>query len=677
MERKGFYFIVALIAAVILPSVCFSAAGNPEWKLHDDGSFDLVCGNLSLSNCYPAIDGHSIFAKSVSVKTSKTGGTIKYQMEKGRLILTFGYDEDSAVLGAALEGLNQAPHWIFPVAQAQIRGADRFYKQGIGFAGPSGIMKIKPPVIRRESPTPDEAWSFDSYLTSGFISPDNVTLAIGAYEHSNYLQRSTFYNRQYRCGLIDRWLDSDTWYYEAGFATENINVPAFVLKLPDLHFLSGLEPFDTFNQLAKNIAKACHARTDKPTSYHWCSWYDTEKNFSIDKLDEFLTGLKSIQPPIPIMAVQIDDYCTYGDWLGENDQWPKGLKPAFEKIRQAGFRPGIWIGPFMVDSRSKLFKEHPDWVLHDLQGRPYIEWKRENYNVYALDSSHPEAFEYLRTVFKTLRSWGATYYKTDFMDWGLKDSTKFKRATPGKTSVQYFVDVVDMIRREIGDDSFWLGCISPYPPMIGRVDAVRVGNDVGYAWNPGGAGNMFAESLADQYFNNVLWQNDPDVLYVRKYNCQLTEDEIYSIALWNGILGGIVNTSDMFHKVPPDRLKLLRFVQPTKEHQTASLPFWSNPRNVLVAVRSYSERNAWSVLFVNPGEKPVAEKFLISELIKHNKAFCFEWLPGKSKAVGSKSALEIELKPHACALFYLSQGDTPPSTDMAISGITVDGIAEK
>ncbi len=342
---KPLFLRIVSIIALLISNTTFAVGKVPTWTLHNDGSFDLKAGSLTLTGCYPAIDGHSVFAKSVTVKEAPEGGQITYHLIKGELILQFSHDKNSAVLSAKLKGLDIAPHWIHPLAQSKVAGADRYYKQGIGFAGPSGIRKINPPVIRRESRTADETMSFDSYLSFALISPDDTTLALAAYKHSNYLQRTTFYNRQYRYGLIDRWLDSDTWFVEAGFATENIAVPTSILKLPDLHFVTGTKPFDTMRHLAKNIAKANSVKLDKPTSYHWCSWYDAEKNFSIDKLETFLAGLKTIDPPTPIMAVQIDDYCTYGDWLGKNENWPNTLKPAFEMIRQAGYKPGIWVGP--------------------------------------------------------------------------------------------------------------------------------------------------------------------------------------------------------------------------------------------------------------------------------------------------------------------------------------------
>jgi len=662
-RSKPISVYIALITVLAISTQTLAETGIPIWQFHDDGSFDLKAGPLSLTGCYPAIDGHSAFAKSVTIRQNPRGGKITYQLTKAELILEFRYDRDSAILSTTLKGLSTAPHWIYPIAQSKVAGADRYFKQGIGFAGPSGVRKIKPPVIRRESRTADETMSFDSYLTFALIAPDDTTLALAAYEHSSFLQRTTFYNRQYRYGLIDRWLDSNRWFIEAGFATENIAIKNAELKLPDLHFVTGPVPFDTLRRLAKNIAKANSVKLDKPTSYHWCSWYDCEKNFSIDKLESFLAGLKTIDPPSPITAIQIDDYCTYGDWLGQNENWPDTVKPAFEKIIAAGYRPGIWVAPFMVDSRSKLYKDHPNWVLHDADGNAVIHWKRPGYDVLALDSSNPGAFEYLRNVFSTLRRWGAAYYKTDFMDWGLVDSTKVKRATPGKTSVQYFVDVADMIRSEIGDESFWLGCISPFAPMVGRVDAVRVANDVHWSWSQGGTGNMFAETFADEYFNNILFANDPDVLYVREYNCELTEDEIYSIALWAGILGGTVNTSDRFNLLAPDRLRLWRFVQPSPQHHIAQLPFFSKPyadQRILVAVRPCPGRNAFAVLFVNHTDKQAAKEYKIRDLTTHSELLAFEWKPAHNKPMDRVSSLKITLKPHASILYYLTADDSPP-----------------
>ena len=41
-----------------------------------------------------------------------------------------------------------------------------------------------------------------------------------------------------------------------------------------------------------------------------------------------------------------------------------------------------------------------------------------------------EDMAYIVDVFRTLRSWGYTLYKTDFLVWGMQDSAKVKRHTP-------------------------------------------------------------------------------------------------------------------------------------------------------------------------------------------------------------------------------------------------------
>ena len=64
-----------------------------------------------------------------------------------------------------------------------------------------------------------------------------------------------------------------------------------------------------------------------------------------------------------------------------------------------------------------IYKEHKDWLLKDKDGKIIMEWEHDYHgggSVHVLDSSHPEAFEYLRKVFKQMRAWGVTTYKTDF-----------------------------------------------------------------------------------------------------------------------------------------------------------------------------------------------------------------------------------------------------------------------
>lgn len=115
---------------------------------------------------------------------------------------------------------------------------------------------------------------------------------------------------------------------------------------------------------AVNIA-ACTPPPTLAPAYRWCSWYYYYNNFDFVQLKELLEGLKNATRELPLKYIQIDAGYSpaLGDWLLESHEFPNGIKPAIDLIKEYGYRLGIWIGPFMVGNRSKLFREHPDWLL--------------------------------------------------------------------------------------------------------------------------------------------------------------------------------------------------------------------------------------------------------------------------------------------------------------------------
>ena len=131
-----------------------------------------------------------------------------------------------------------------------------------------------------------------------------------------------------------------------------------------------------------------------------------------------------------VFVMDANYFAHLGDWLETNEKFHKGLKYYAELIKKNGYTPGIWIGPWMVGDRSRVFREHPDWLCRDEKGEliefmnPLGEdnvWGFRDKIHYCLDTSNPEAFNYLQKVFRTLYSYGFRYFKTDFMYWGSMD----------------------------------------------------------------------------------------------------------------------------------------------------------------------------------------------------------------------------------------------------------------
>jgi alpha-galactosidase len=62
-------------------------------------------------------------------------------------------------------------------------------------------------------------------------------------------------------------------------------------------------------------------------------------------------------PPVNIQTVQIDAgyHPHVGDWLEPSEKFPNGIQASVKEILINGYKAGIWIGPYMVGTRSKLY----------------------------------------------------------------------------------------------------------------------------------------------------------------------------------------------------------------------------------------------------------------------------------------------------------------------------------
>ena len=653
--------------------------GKTEWFLHNDGTFDLITDNIRLLNCRPTMDGQSIFVRNTFMGDSPKGKRIIYELDRGFVMLDLKINNGSVSVGAELSSISRAPFYFSPLGEARVEGATRFFRQGLGYGGQSGFFPIQQSTQQEWENSPGEqAWSYDSYLTTALLSDNNETIAFAAYEHYDFIQKCSIYNRPHRKGLLDRYPDKEDVFFEAGFVMENIPLQNDFIKLPDLYIIQGNLPFETLQHIAWNISENMIARKDTKTSYHWSSWNEYQKDFSFEKLKKELVTLDLLNPKIPLQTIQIDDcYCVHGDWLDTNENWPRSMEDAAREIFQRGYRAGISVAPFIVEEKSKLFRSHPNWLIKDMKGNPISLGNISNVPHYALDGSHPDVQKHIARIFRSFRKTGFTFFKTDFLDWGLQDSYNIRRYNRDKTSVQILVEVLKIIREEIGAGSYWLASISPFAPLIGFADGMRVSNDIENAWDPESAGNMFQETYAGQYFNNAYWQNDPDTIYLGLKNNKLTQDEQTSIAHWNGILGGVVHTSDLFSTLSEEELNHWRFLQPQERPQSATLPYWGEDKKCKVAVRRFKSPKAWGVLVVNDTEEITDEQYDMQKLTGENKCWTFQWEPDESTNLGNLDKIQITLNPHESILLYLTESKTPPSPDLSISGVKLEKYLRK
>ena len=564
-------------------------------RIHANGCVDIIEGDMGLLGGYPALDGTSVHPVGIETGADR----VLYRLSDTQSIeLTVRNNDGTLLLNCRTKGLGAA-HDIAVLAGLKIVGCDRAFYQGMAIAQPTGFMKITP------APPRSRSYFGNVPETKKEVRTSDALTAVG--NAAKCLTLHVCDQTRFRSYFSLDGDQLDILYNTEGALKEEESLPEITIR-------EGADFSSALRKSAEDIACVMHARPPKTPAFHWCSWYYLYYTLDQKTLEEYLAGFRKYSRDIPFRYIQIDaGTCTaLGDWLEPNERFPKGLAYAADTIRQAGFEPGIWIGPFMVGEESRLFREHPDWILHDLEGRPmpvwhfYNEpklWAYRDSEYYVLDSSHPEAMAYMKHVFETLHNWGFTLYKTDFMLWGLQDSTRVRRYTPGKTSVEYFRDFLAMVREAIGSAA-WLGCVAPFMPFLGYADMMRIGADVGAQWNDTqfGPENMLMEIRGSQYFNHVFWQNDPDAVLLRDFHISLTQTEIEALALLQAVSGGVITTSDPVHLIAPDRRKLLKLIRPDGVVQP-EFPQWEDDRpEILVVART---RKGSLVYLMNPTQMEI------------------------------------------------------------------------
>ncbi len=103
---------------------------------------------------------------------------------------------------------------------------------------------------------------------------------------------------------------------------------------------------------------------------------------------------------------RINDKAGLGDWEPNRERLPNGLKPLVDGAKSTGIEFGIWVEPEMVNVKSELYTNHPDWIV--TQPHRPLSFRR---NQLVLDMSRPEVREHaFRCIDETLKSAPGTVY---------------------------------------------------------------------------------------------------------------------------------------------------------------------------------------------------------------------------------------------------------------------------
>jgi alpha-galactosidase len=291
----------------------------------------------------------------------------------------------------------------------------------------------------------------------------------------------------------------------------------------------------------------------------WCSWY----SYYEDVTEEAIRRTIGAARPYPFDVIQVDDgwEAGIGDWE-PNDDFPRGMGHVADVIQTNGYEAGIWLAPLIAREGSRLVDERPELLLRDHDGAPVVSGINWGGPYYSLDPTSEATAEFLTDLVTTVRSWGFSYLKLDFL-YAAAFPGAFARPMPRELAYRHAMGV---IREAAGDDCYLLACGAPVIASTGIFDGMRIGPDVAEFWDDDyltsigdmsgrGARNAIATSSARLWMRD-LFDADPDVVYVDRSSVRLDDGTVASLMDLARITG-FTGTSDRLEDLEPEEASQL------------------------------------------------------------------------------------------------------------------------
>jgi len=281
------------------------------------------------------------------------------------------------------------------------------------------------------------------------------------------------------------------------------------------------------------VRRLHHARVSSETPIGWWSW--TVYYGAINQGEVLANGdwqaehLKSFG----YKYFQIDEGYQYarGEFATPNaTQFPDGMRFVGHHLTGEGLTFGVWTAPFEVTTRAWIYEHHKDWLVHNAKGEPIPigdVWDQKTDVLYALDTTHPGAQEYMRDTYRKLvREWGVRFIKLDFMDTTAIEGYHYR---PNTTALEAQRIGLQVIREAVGDEVILDKDGSPMLNPVGLVDTGRISADTGHSFER--TRNAASGIAARFYMQRNFFVNDPDAFNVTATHLMERANEKSSISL--------------------------------------------------------------------------------------------------------------------------------------------------
>lgn len=299
-------------------------------------------------------------------------------------------------------------------------------------------------------------------------------------------------------------------------------------------------------QFGDAIAKENKVGKLKDVTFNgWATWDYYGRVFNTEDVNKNMDELNKL--PVKSNMLQVDGgwWPERGDYSLVHEKLPGGLKAIGARIKAEGKIFGLHFDGFRGDAKSEICKIHPEYFLHDNDGKLIVTSKDtpdHKMDFTYFDYSHPGARAHIAECIRVMREdWGVTYFKIDFMCNGLAEfnaslSKPYKAYDPTITSVERFRLAMQMMRKAIGPDNYFLGCTAAFGPTIGFVDGMRTGLDIDPRYEAFGHRTLANSS---NFYLKSVFNLDSDYIVARA-----AADEDAAVCPENNKSGGTVTDNE-------------------------------------------------------------------------------------------------------------------------------------
>jgi len=425
----------------------------------------------------------------------------------------------------------------------------------------------------KEDPPKGKPWISGHFII--YLRIDEFFLCIASKEGDGLAPVTFYINRKLRQIRAEVFAPTKVWrqgetlaelniFFAPGFFTFKDALKALYQQekaFRTLDFLS-LHEGSTEPEQCKHTGKQ-----NLPGGYE--SWYNHYTNINEGLILEDLDALSKTDNLLKLryldrkrpLVFQIDDgwqRCV-GDWEINEERFPRGLSYIAKRIEESAFIPGLWLAPFLVTRRSKVFSEHPEWLLCEThEGKPIVAgfnplWDKR---YYCLDISRNDVQAYLRSLIdRAIDEWGFRYLKLDFLYTGLFAGAFAEQGAPHEHYQKMCTLLTERTATAANLPVAYLGCGLPLGLSYRSFPLSRTGTDTREEWDwnaprlLGHVGRPSAwinlrDTIGRTHLDGTVYISDPDVIFLRSKNCTLSECEKELIALLNFLLAGQIMFSD-------------------------------------------------------------------------------------------------------------------------------------